>query len=113
MTQDHNASVHGTEKAFLNKSQDDGVYGIDDGSHEKSATDREYRDRNSAIYSNIDGLNMSRDVSGGDISQALKTGGRDLSGTEMDGREDRKSAAFGDLSSLQKAGSQEDFIGKS
>lgn len=56
---------------------------------------------------------MSRDISGGDISQALKTGGRDLSGTEVDGREERKSAAFGDLSSLQKAGSQEDFIGKS
>ena len=106
---DPTGSIHATEKAFLNKSQDDGVYGEDDGSRQKSGTDREFRDRASAIYSN----NMSRDISGGDISQALKTGGRDLAGTDIDGREERKSAAFGDLSSLQKVGSQEDFIDKS
>lgn len=96
---DKDASIHATEKAFLNNSQDGGVYDIDDGSRQKSATDREFRDRNSAIYSNIEGANMSRDISGGDISAALK-GGRDLSGTDIDGREERKSAAFGDLSSL-------------
>lgn len=69
VTEDADRSLHGTEKAFLNKSQDDAnVYGDDDGSRNKSATVREGRERASAIYSNVDDGKISRDISGGDIS---------------------------------------------
>lgn len=56
---------------------------------------------------------MSRDISGDLPKGSVIGGGRDIEGTDIDAMEERKSAAFGDISSMQKHGSQKDYINKS
>ena len=78
-------SRHATEIANVEKSQS-GIFGVDDGSVNLAATPREGFNNKSAIFSQND-----------DVSQKI-------SATVIDGNEDKKSAAFGDLSSMHKHG---------
>ena len=57
-------SIHATEKNFLNRSNNDGVSGIqglDDGSRERDGTEKDFYDKASAIFSNADG-SLSRNA---------------------------------------------------
>ena len=105
-------SIHATEKNFLNRSNNDGasgIQGLDDGSRGRSATDKEFYDKASAVFSNADGT-LSRNATGRNLDGTPEGKVRD--GTDIDAM-DKKSAAFGSISDLQKQGSQQDFIDKS
>lgn len=106
-------SIHATEKNFVNRSNNDGasgIAGLDDGSRDREGTEKEFYDRASAIFSQADGT-LSRNYTSKNLDAATPDG-RLREGTDIDAM-DRKSAAFGSISELQKQGSQQDFIDKS
>ena len=82
------ASRHATEIFGVNKSQS-GIFDNAEGSKDLAATPRENNARTSALFSQVDGASGAR-----------------LEGTEIDGIEDQKSAAFGDLSEMNANASQ-------
>lgn len=99
-----NKSIHATEKNFLNRSNNDGasgIHGLDDGSRGRSATEKEFYDKASAVFSHADGT-LSRNATGRNLEGTPDGKARD--GTDIDAM-DRKSAAFGSISDLQKQGS--------
>ena len=57
-------SIHATEKNFLNRSNNDGasaIQGLDDGSRDRTGTEKDFYDKASAIFSNADGT-LSRNA---------------------------------------------------
>lgn len=92
-----------------------GIYGGDDGSRIRDGTEKEFMDRQSAIVSGDGTLsrNMTHDrLLSPDGKQLMTPDGRLIEGTDIDAM-DKKSAAFGSMSELQKHGSAQDFIDKS
>ena len=95
-------SIHATEKNFVNRSNNDGasgIAGLDDGSRDREGTEKEFYDRASAIFSQADGT-LSRNYTSKNLDAATPDG-RLREGTDIDAM-DRKSAAFGSISELQK-----------